>query len=87
MCFEIRVVDMNVNIYLEDELADELRHIADVTGKSRNLVIREAIKEYVTDHSIKPWPDSVQSFTGIKSFPDEKILRQGIKPPKEDPFE
>lgn len=78
---------MNLNIYIEDKLADEISHIATSTGKSRNLVIREAIKEYVADHSVKPWPESVQSFKGVKSFPDVKTLRKGLKEPKEDPFE
>ena len=66
---------MNLNVYIEDDLAEEVNHLATSTGKSRNLIIREAIREYVEDHNIKPWPDTVKSFQGIETFPDATTLR------------
>ena len=38
---------MNINIYLEDSLADSLNHYVKETGQSRNAIIREAVQEYI----------------------------------------
>nr|WP_280124071.1 ribbon-helix-helix protein, CopG family [Coxiella endosymbiont of Ornithodoros amblus] len=41
-----------LNIYLEDELGKEANQLANRLRKSRNFVIREALKERVAYHSI-----------------------------------
>jgi len=47
---------MNINIYLEDSLTKSLTRHAKKSKRSRNDLIREAIKE---------WPESILNFNGI----------------------
>jgi predicted transcriptional regulator len=60
---------MNVNIYVEDELGKEINQMAQLLGKSRNAIIREALKEWVIHHSRNEWPDIVKNYAGVKDFP------------------
>lgn len=78
---------MNINIYLEDELAEELRNMAKNFGKSRNLVIREALKEYILHHGVRSWPKSVQTYNGTKNFPSFESYRTELKDQDKDLFE
>ena len=44
---------MNINIYIEDSLGNYLNQYAKQIGKSRNALIREAVKEWVAHHGIR----------------------------------
>lgn len=48
---------MNFNIYLEDELANDLIVIAKKSGKTRNSLVREAIHEYVNKQHHLQWSE------------------------------
>ena len=76
---------MNVNIYLENSLGSQLNQLSKATGKTRNLIIREAIQEWIVHHT-KQWPESVMKFQGVKDFPPFEENRDQLKPPKDDPF-
>lgn len=56
---------MNINVYMEDSLGNYLNQCAKQTGKTRNALIREAVKEWVAHHGIKQWPISILKFSGI----------------------
>ena len=77
---------MNINIYIEDSLGNYLNQYARQIGKSRNALIREAVKEWVAHHGIKQWPDSVLKFSGIGKIPAFELYRDELLPPKENPL-
>lgn len=77
---------MNVNVYLEDALARQVMQYAKVLKKPRNMIIREAVKEWVIHHETKQWPKSILEFKGIKNIPAFESTRSELLPPKEDPF-
>ena len=77
---------MNINIYLEDELALLLTNYAKKTHKKKNTIIREAIRNWLQTREPKQWPSSILEFTGIKEFPDINELRQDLPNLKEDLF-
>lgn len=77
---------MNINIYLEDSLADSLNHYVKGSGQSRNAIIREAVQEYIITHQVKKWPDSVLKYNGTKDIASFESSRDELLPPKEDPF-
>lgn len=77
---------MNINIYIEDSLGNYLNQYAKQNGKSRNALIREAVKEWVAHHGTKQWPVSVLNFSGVKDMPAFESYRDELLSPKEDPF-
>lgn len=78
---------MNINIYLEDDLAKSLNQIVKGSGQSRNAVIREAVREYIILHEEKKWPSSIVNYKGTKGITPFESQRDDLLPPKEDPFE
>jgi hypothetical protein len=77
---------MNVNIYLEDTLAQALAEQAKLSGQARNTLIRIAIREWLAHCQIIQWPHLVESFKGVNAFPAFEDYRDELTPPKEDPF-
>lgn len=77
---------MNVNIYLEDSVAEQLKAYSLQTGQPRNAIIREAVREWIAHHQIKTWPESVLAFKGCSEFPSFESTRDELKQPPEDPL-
>lgn len=77
---------MNINIYIEDSLGKCLNEQTKQRKTTRNAIIREAIKEWLTHHEIKKWPHSILTFQGIANAPSFESHRVDLFPPKEDPF-
>lgn len=77
---------MNINIYLEDELAKSLNQLVKQSGHTRNAVIREAVREYIVHHEIENWPASVLNYKGSKGMTPFESHRDELLPPKEDPL-
>lgn len=77
---------MNVNIYLEDDLAEGLAEQAKSLGESRNGLIRLAIREWLAQHKPIQWPHAVHSFKGVPNFTAFEEYRSELTPPEEDPF-
>ena len=78
---------MNVNIYVEDDLGREINQMAQLLGKSRNAIIREALKEWVDHHASREWPAIVKNYAGIKDFPRFEDYRNELEDnDKEDLF-
>lgn len=78
---------MNINVYLDDELGSLLTQEIKQSGRSRNALIREAIREWFVHHKTQHWPTSVMQFNGICDFPAIQSYRDELSPPKEDPLE
>ncbi|MFX8320161.1 ribbon-helix-helix domain-containing protein, partial [Acinetobacter baumannii] len=75
-----------INLYLEDALASELKHSTERTGKPRNAIIREAIKEWIANHQTKFWPKSVLNFKGCPEMPAFESYRKELIFTDEDPL-
>lgn len=78
---------MNINIYIEDSLAKELNISSKKTGKPRNAIVREAIKEWIKHHQKKSWPETVLKFKGVPDIPSFESTRDELSPPSEDPLQ
>ena len=72
---------MNINIYIEDKLAEQLSKYANKFHRKKNSIVREAIKDWLTRHTERKWPNAILQFNGIKEFPDVKELRKGLTEP------
>ncbi len=77
---------MNINIYLEDTLGKNLNQYATQLGRTRNAIVREAVKEWIDHHQITKWPNSILGFSGVKDFPSFESHRADLASPKEDPL-
>jgi hypothetical protein len=77
---------MNVNIYLEENLAHQLDKYIEQSGTKRNAIIREAIKEWLARRQPQKWPDCIMNFKGDPDFPPFESFRENLLPPKEDPL-
>ena len=78
---------MNINIYLEDSLGHDLNVRAKQIGKSRNAIIREAIKEWVKSHRSDRWPRTILNFSGIHDAVTFESYRKDLLASDKDPFE
>ncbi len=72
---------MNFNVYINDELANQLAHLAKTEGKSRNALIRDALDFYLKSHTDQHWPNDVLNFSGInQDFQPFETHRAEFKP-------
>ena len=79
-------MDMNINVYLEDSIFNSLNNCAKKSHKSRNAIIREALKQWLAQYEVKQWPKSILNFSGIDKLPSFESYRKELLLPKEDPF-
>lgn len=77
---------MNFNIYIEDKLGEHLQKATEVTGKSKNALIREALNEWFMRHPMIKWPDEIMQHEGVEGFTSFESSRDELQPPKEDPL-
>lgn len=66
---------MNFNVYIEDELGAELDACAHQIGKTRNAIIREALKDWVNNHSVRQWPAAILDFQGLKKASQQREVK------------
>lgn len=81
---------MNFNIYVNDNLAQQLDFIASITHKRRNTLIQEAISLLVQNYKKEKWPESILNFQGIKDLNEWKGFeqhRQELEEPEHQIFE
>ncbi len=55
---------MNFSIHLTNELAEEITEIAKKSGKTRNALITQAIRDFINVHVHKNWPQEVYKLAG-----------------------
>lgn len=77
---------MNINIYLENNLGQQLRERAVTLKKPRNAIIREAIQEWIMRHRTNTWPTVIRNYKGMGNFPRFESYRKEFKKTKDDPF-
>jgi predicted transcriptional regulator len=72
---------MNFNIYLEDDLGNNLIVIAEKLGKTRNSIVREAISDYINKQNSLQWSNIIKNFTGIDEGIEFESYRDDLLPP------
>lgn len=77
---------MNFNIYIDDETGQQLSHVAEQAGETRNALIRQAVSEWLSRHGKPQWPDEVLAFNGMADMPLFEASRDRLKPPAADPL-
>jgi predicted transcriptional regulator len=75
---------MNFNLYLEDELSQQLQALSRSTGKSQNALIREAIQLLITTKEQSQWSSTILNFQGISDAIVFEAYREERSPPRED---
>ncbi|MBP7395000.1 MAG: CopG family transcriptional regulator [Zoogloea sp.] len=77
---------MNFNIYLDDETGQLLNKVAKKSGKSRNALIRQAVREWLKRQGKPQWPEEVLAFKGMADMPLFEASRDRLRPPVADPL-
>ena len=77
---------MNFNIYLDDETGQRLKQVAELTGESRNALVRHAVTDWLSRHGTPQWPEAVLRFKGTADMPLFEASRDGLKAPAGDPL-
>lgn len=77
---------MNFNIYVEDQLGEYLNKATEVTGKSKNAIVREAIKEWAENHPMTVWSKEILQHQGIDDFKAFEDSRNELSAIDDDPL-
>ena len=77
---------VNFNIYLDDETGQLLNKVAKKSGKSRNALIRQAVREWLKRQGKPQWPEEVLAFKGMADMPLFEASRDRLRPPVADPL-
>lgn len=78
---------MNFNVYVPKELGMLLEKVRKELHCSRNSIITQALREWLTSHQSSRWPKNFFDFEPIEDLPDFKRLRKELKDNRpEDPL-
>ena len=77
---------VNFNIYLDDETGQLLNKVAKKSGKSRNALVRQAVREWLKRQGKSQWPEEVLAFKGMADMPLFEASRDRLRPPVADPL-
>jgi len=77
---------MHFNVYIDDDTGQELNHVAEQLGETRNALIRKAVSEWLERRGRPQWPDEVLSYKGMVNMPLFEASRDRLIPPSEDPL-
>jgi predicted transcriptional regulator len=76
---------VNFSIHLEDEIFRRVETAAKQSGKTRNALIRQALREWLGGHQPAAWPAKVMAFKGLRAATRFESTRPELKEPRE-PF-
>lgn len=77
---------MNFNIYLDETTGKRLTRAATRARKSRNAVIREAVRSWLERVDTPAWPDVVMRYEGADAGEAFESYRSRLRPPPSDPL-
>lgn len=86
LCYVIRRVDMNFNIYINKTTGEKITKLAKKMHRSRNSIVNEALEQWLTSHTPTKWPAHFFEFSPITDVPDFKEMRKEFKEISEDPL-
>jgi hypothetical protein len=71
---------MNFNVYVEDELGHSLENLAQKLQKSRNALVREALKEFIEKQTHSQWSETILAFQGFSEGITFESYRDDLLP-------
>jgi Arc/MetJ-type ribon-helix-helix transcriptional regulator len=77
---------MNINVYLQDQLLEQIDRLARETGRSRSALIREALEAWLSRRSASAWPAVLREWRGDPGFPPFEEGRNDRSQRPDDPF-
>lgn len=78
---------MSFHVYLEPDLESKLDSLCQKTGKKRNAIVREALRDYVDVHLSPDWPTEVFNFTPDKNLVPFENFRGDLSIERDDIFD
>ena len=74
---------MAVNVRMSEDLAGELRELAQETGRSQQDLIRDALAEYIRNYKLRAFPPEIRHMlTPAKRVSPDLRARPRIKLPE-----
>ncbi len=72
---------MSFHVYVEPDLERKLEDFCKNSGRKRNAIVREALKEYMARHTRQNWPEAVFEFKPdakfrFESYRDDLLLER-----------
>jgi metal-responsive CopG/Arc/MetJ family transcriptional regulator len=77
---------MTFSIHIDDSTAEALARAAQATGRTRNALIRQAIREWLAGRERKEWPGVVRQFKGVATAAPFESNRRELLEPAGDPL-
>ncbi len=77
---------MSFHVYVEPELERKIEDLCKKTGRKRNAIVREALKEFVEKHSTQAWPDAVFDFKPNSKLARFESFRGDLLPERDNIF-
>lgn len=78
---------MNFSIHIDTGLAEDLATAVKKSGKKRNALINEALREFLRRKAPRNWPKEVSSLAGaVKDLKPFEEYRRELGPADEDPL-
>lgn len=77
---------MSFHVYVEPELERKIDALCKLTGRKRNAIVREALREYLNRQISNTWPDEVFDFKPNNKLIRFESLRSEFPPEREDIF-
>ena len=75
---------MNFGIYIDDDTGAEMNRLAELLGKTRNTIIREALALWIKENQPKDWSKRFLNFKGVEDFEPFEKDRSDLTVPKGD---
>lgn len=77
---------MSFHVYVEPELEEKIEAVCKKTGRKRNTIVREALREYVEKLASQEWPDDVFRFKPDAELSRFESLRENMYQQRDDIF-
>ena len=78
---------MNFNVYIPKDIGQQLQKITKKRHCSRNSILVEALKEWISKHETTRWANDFFDFEPVKGRCDFKAMRKDLLDnEKEDPL-
>jgi hypothetical protein len=78
---------MSFHVYLEPQLQEQVDALSKKTGRKRNAIVREALREYVAKQVKQDWPEEVFRFSADPKLTRFESLRQDSLSQRENIFQ
>jgi predicted transcriptional regulator len=77
---------MTFSVHIDEPTAAALARAVRASGRTRNALIRQAIREWLASRERTGWPAVVREFKGVKDAVRFERDRDTLLPPPADPL-